>query len=169
MNRREMIITDRGLYGRPSRGERIANLFLCALFGVLGAIVLADSAASRDWSSAAVAFAFVLLAVLGWITGAGVPPYRPVLEIRDGRVFMAGRDCGPPDGAYLQPEVRGKCAIFLHTATAPYGVHVLQLVNRRDTLTLYGLLMQHLHLDGSCSGDWPPRPERNGSDADRSA
>jgi hypothetical protein len=169
MNRREMVITGTGLYGRPSRGERIANMILSVVFGMACLIALITAAASLEWTVMLLSACGILVAILAWMSAFTVRQYRPILEIRGSRVIIGMRDYGPLDGAYLQPELKGKCAILLHTATAPYGVSVLQLVSRKDVGILYGLLIRHLPLDGSHSGDWPPRPERSVRDADRTA
>jgi len=92
--------------------------------------------------------------------------YRQVLEIRENRIVIGKRDCGPLSGAYVQPVNQWTYTVMLFTSAFPRGVMVTSVNTRQDLEMLCANLVMHLHLDGHHDGDWPPRPERDAQEAE---
>jgi len=166
----DWIITDSGLFTRTKRKSlrtRMANIVFCIVWPLALTIVAVSIAVSvGDWSviiGPAVQF-IVLIGITIWQL---VPHgYRQVLEIRENRIFVGKRDCGPLSGAYVQTASGLTFTVMLYTTAFPRGVTVTSVNTRQDLEMLCANLMMYLHLDGHHDGDWPPRPERDAQEAE---
>jgi len=164
----DWIITDSGLFTRTKRKSprtRNGNL----VFGIIsiGFVVVAISMAVMlgNWT-VIISPVVQVIVVIGIIIWQLIPHgYRQVMEIRDNRIVVGKRDCGPLSGAYVQPVGGLTFSVMLYTSAFPRGVKVTSVNTRQDLEMLCANLMMYLHLDGHHDGDWPPRPERDAQEA----